>query len=245
MSNILRFKPNPITDYLLENWETIRDEFFDFHLKNSSIDFRKINTLANKPNVIIKRKTSKNTLEEKPFFVGDLYSTVLYLHADSLGYLEKEKINWNEYEIERIYEKNIEGMPTIGAWVKEYYKFTTLINFHTAQPGMWLTHHYGMDSNAHTVRCHLGLDDDPLCEFDLENERYVWKNGDLIGFRDGYVYHGVRHLGTKPRTIFLFDIDYSIIKPFIINDKPVPEPFIKRKDRIPPKIINWYDSNGL
>lgn len=242
MSNILRFKSNPITDYLTENWEIIRDEYFNFHLENTFLDFREINGLSNTPNAIVKRKTYKNTIEEKSFFVGDLYSTGLYVHTNSVGSAEKEKMNWGDHEVERIYEKTIIGMPTIGAWVKKYYKFTTLILFHTAQPGVWIAHHYGLDSNAYNVRCHLGLDDDPLCEFDLENERYVWKNGDLIGFKDGYVYHGVRHLGTKPRTILLFDMDYQLLKPYIVND-PSPykyeNPFVSRKDRVIPEITNW------
>jgi len=243
MSNILRFKPNPITDYLINNWEKIRDEFFDFHIKNTNLDFRSIHQLSNTPNAVVKRKTGKDPEVDKAFFIGDLYTTGIYVHSDALGYLEKQIMNWGDNETERIFEKTIKGMPTLGKWVNQYYKVTTSIQFHTAQPGMWLRHHYGIDSNSHVVRCHLGLDVDPLCEFDLENERYIWQNGELIGFKDGFVYHGARHLGTKPRTILLCDIYYSAVKSYIVND-PTPckyeLPFIRRQDRKLPIIENWY-----
>jgi hypothetical protein len=43
MSNIIRFRPNPITDYLTTHWESIRDEYINQKFLEMGIDVRQPN----------------------------------------------------------------------------------------------------------------------------------------------------------------------------------------------------------
>jgi hypothetical protein len=210
MSNIIRFNPNPFTDYLLQNWETIRDEYIAQRLNKFGINLLEVQQESNKLNGTTFHK-------KQPLFEGNIHAGALYAHREVLTPYEFKTLQWGDDEIERFWNDNIEQMPTVGAWLKEWFPHIASAVFYTAQPGSKINHHYGVDTQQNNVRIHLCLTDDPKCVFDIENERHVWKAGEIFGFDDCNYYHGIKHGGTNPRSVLVIDVEKSFMKPYAIN----------------------------
>lgn len=237
MSNILRFSPNPVTDYLTTNWQAIRDEYINLKLIEMGIDVQKINldsTYSTKLNQHLPIGKDKKIT---PFYKGNILSSTLYINECALSPSEKKLCNWGETEIERVFHDRINAIPTLKTWIEKYLKYCSSIWFATAQPGSQIRHHYGVDNNLPYFRIHLGLITDPSAFLDVENERYSWKDGELIGFDDVLKYHGMKHNGVSPRTILIVDISRNLLRE---HTKDYVEPaFIPRRDRTPPLIVDW------
>jgi hypothetical protein len=175
--------------------------------------------------------------EKKPLYEGNIIAVALYASIGVLSDTEISNLNWQPDEKERHWFDNIQGMPTLAKWIEDYKEHIESVVFYAAQPGAIINHHYGVDTAYQNIRIHLCLTADPDCWFDIENERHSWIEGDIFGFEDASFFHGIKHNGVKPRIVLAIDIHKSIMKEHAINWPN--RPFIPRKERVPPKIINW------
>ena len=230
MSKIIQFDPNPITDYLLENWQQILTEFLEQRKIKLGLDLLEVQNSSNKLNAVTHH-------EQRPLYEGNILAAALYIKKEVLSLAESKNMSWGADEQERWWMDNLEQMPTIKKWVYEHIDSLASCVFYTAQPGSCINHHYGVDSTKDNIRIHLCLTDDPECVFDIENERHVWKTGEIFGFDDALFYHAIKHKGINPRTVLVVDIKKSVMKPFAKNWPEVP--FIPRTQRTPPDIVNW------
>jgi hypothetical protein len=230
MSNYIRFKSNPVTDYLVNNWKQIRDEFISQRQQKLGLNLLEVQDQSNKLNAV-------TVHQKKPLYEGNIIAAALMVKKEVLSPPEAAGLQWKEDEEIRWYMDNVTGMPTLAKWVKTYLDSLACVVFYTAQPGSRINHHYGVDSTYHNLRLHLCLTEDNQCVFDIENERWSWKEGDLFGFDDAMYFHGIKHEGTKPRNILVIDIKKDLLREHAIDWQE--RPFLPRLERTPPEIYNW------
>lgn len=230
MSNYVKFNSNPVTDYLTDNWESIRDEFINQRIDKTGQNLLDVQLKSNKLN-------ATTVHEKKPLYQGSIVAVALYIKKEILSVPEAKQLNWRTDELERYWLDNLQGMPTLSKWIEQYKEHLSGVVFYAAQPGAVINHHYGVDSTYNNIRLHLCLTADPDCWFDIENERHSWVEGDIFGFDDASYFHGIKHTGTKPRIVLVIDIKKSLLKEHAIN-WPSRE-FVPRINRIPPQILNW------
>jgi hypothetical protein len=230
MSNFIRFNSNPVTDYLIHNWEKIRDEFIQQRKDKIGHNLLEVQSVSNKLNGITLH-------EKKSLYQGNIVAAALYVKAEILSSPEANQLNWQKSEEERWWYDNVSGMPTLAKWINDYKEYLAGVVFYAAQPGSIINHHYGVDSTYDNIRLHLCLTADPECVFDIENERHVWVEGDLFGFDDSSYFHGIKHNGTKPRIVLVIDVKKSLLKQYAINWSS--REFVPRLNRTPPQILNW------
>jgi len=230
MSNYIRFSPNPITGYLQDNWQLILDEFINQRLEMTNMNLYEVQSFSNK-------LQAQTVHLKKPLYEGRIVVVALYIHRNILAYAEKKQLEWKDDEDERWWNNNITGMPTITKWIKEHQSHLNGVVFYAAQPGSVINHHYGVDDSKNNFRIHLCLTGDPECKFNIENEVHAWTPGDLFGFDDTMVYHGMKHKGETPRIILSIDIDKEPLRDFAINF--VERPFVTSKLKTPPTIEEW------
>jgi hypothetical protein len=230
MSNFVRFNPNPITGYLTDNWTSIRDEFVLQRQQKMGHNLLEVQHSSNKLNAVTEH-------QKKPLYQGNIVAAALYVKNEILSPPEAKQLNWQADEQERWWMDNLTGMPTLASWINNYKQHIAGVVFYAAQPGAVINHHYGVDSTYDNLRLHLCLTQDPNCIFDIENEKWSWKEGDLFGFDDASYFHGIKHQGTNPRIVLVIDIKKDLLKPYAINwpDRP----FVPRTMRTPPEILNW------
>lgn len=231
MSNYIRFLPNPITDYLINNWKLIRDEFIQHRLEKTGLNLLEVQNSSNKLNF-------KETVHLKqPLFQGNIIAVALYVNRNILTVSEAKQMKWSEQEKDRCWDDNINGMPTIAKWLKEYQSHLDGVVFYAAQPGSHINHHYGVDDTYNNFRVHLCLTGDPDCKFNIENEIHSWTPGDLFAFDDAMYFHGIKHRGSDPRIILSIDIKKELLRDFAVNFTE--RPFISSKEKTPPLIVEW------
>lgn len=230
MSAYIRFKPNPITDYLIENWELIRDEFVAQRLAKTGKNLLEVQVESNKINYVSEVRNEK-------LFDGKIIAAALYLKPEVLTSSEAKQLNWQPAEKERIFKDNLEQMPTMKKWFDTYKDHIAAIIFYAAQPGSIIYPHYGVDSMYDNFRFHLCLTGDPECKFNIENEIYTWIPGDLFAFDDCMYLHGIKHRGTNPRIILTVDIKKTVMKDFAIDF--VQRPFVPVVNKTFPTINDW------
>lgn len=230
MSKIIKFNSNPITDYLLQNWQRILEEFLEQRRLKLGLNLLEVQNSSNKLNAVTFH-------EQKPLYEGNILAAALYLKKEVLSLAEAKNMAWGVDEEERWWPDNLEQMPTLKKWVIEHKDILASCVFYTAQPGSRINHHYGVDSTKDNIRIHLCLTDDPKCIFDIENQRHVWVAGEMFGFDDALFYHAIKHEGSNPRTVLVVDIKKSAMRPYAQNWPEVA--FIPRTQRTPPTILNW------
>lgn len=228
---------DPKLNYLTDNWQQIRDEFNTWAPTLLGVDgLTKEDTRAKKLNYIL-----KSAYQPGGWAYSGIFKSIPVLLRDSILDEHEAKANfWPNFRnggpTYMLREERVSGMPTIGKWIKENLEILGSAQFNICTPGSQLNHHWGLDYKY--VRCHLVLEEAEGCIFDIENERHEWVNGELFGFDDSMVLHGTKHFGTKPRTIFLFDILKSAVKD-AAKTWPI-KPWTARANR--PKIVikDWY-----
>ena len=235
MSNILRFaSPNPVTDYLSDNWQSIRDEYINYR--------RELHNVAQPLELNLEDRTNKpqvTTLHEKrPIYDGLINAQPVLVRPEAASPADRKRIPWwrEGVPIFRFPEAD-RLMPTLAHWVNTHEQHLASVVFYLNQPGSWIRHHYGPETNQNNFRLHLGLSTDPEAVFDLENQRYTWTDGDVMGFDDSNVYHGVKHLGTRPRLILAIDYRRTELLPYVQGYEP--REFIAKSLRQPPAIVDW------
>jgi len=230
MSAYIRFRPNPITDYLTENWELIRDEFIAQRKAKTGHNLLEVQDDSNKIN-------GPMVHNNKPVYLGKIIAAALYVKYEVLTPKESVQLNFPESEKERWWWDNVEQMPTLKKWINTYQEHLAAVVFYAAQPGSLINHHYGVDSTYQNFRLHLCLTGDPECKFNIENEIYSWVPGDLFGFDDAMYYHGIKHRGTQPRIILSIDIKKSALRAFAIDF--VERPYLSLSEKPFPIIQDW------
>lgn len=230
MSAYIRFRSNPITNYLTANWETIRDEFVAQRLAKMGHNLLEVQEDSNKLNYV-------SSIRKEKLFDGKIVAAALYVKPEVLTIPEAKQLNWQPNETERYWKDNIEQMPAIKKWFETYKEHVASVVFYAAQPGSVINHHFGVDSTRYNFRLHLCLTSDPECKFNIENEIYSWTPGDLFAFDDAMYFHGIKHRGTKPRIILAIDIKKTAIQEFAINF--VERPFIPVAHKPFPVIHDW------
>jgi hypothetical protein len=230
MSAYIKFKPNPITDYLIENWGLILDEFIAQRKAKMGHNLLEVQDESNKIN-------GPMVHNSKPVYLGKIIAAALYVKHEVLTPKESVQLNFPESEKERWWQDNIEQMPTLKKWINTYQEHLAAVVFYAAQPGSSINHHYGVDSTYQNFRLHLCLTGDPECKFNIENEIHSWVPGDLFGFDDAMYYHGIKHRGTTPRIILSIDIKKSALREFAIDF--VERPYLSLPEKPFPIIQDW------
>jgi hypothetical protein len=207
-----QFLPNPITDPLVENWETIRDQFFHHCVTlGERDDLGWVDKNSNqKPN------GTTWASDHSVLYTGEIRTHSLMIRSEQLSDYEKTAIGWQPTETIRWSWSNQYTQPWLWNWTVKHQNSIGAVTFITSFPGAKLTHHWGCDEVDYT-RIHVCLDEAENCVFNIEGWEYTWRNGECFGFDDGSVLHGTRHSGTKPRTILSVDILTSVIQPWIKN----------------------------
>ena len=239
MSLVLKFHSNPYTDPLVAKWQQIRDEYVELRRSVHGI----ANALEPNPNDQGNKPLVTTLHERRPIYEGQIHAVPLMCRPESASLADKIKIPiWHNYLEPIFLRKLYTMMPTVGAWAEANEEHLGSVVFYLNQPGSRISHHYGPETNHTNLRLHLGLSTDPQVEFDLENERYTWRDGELMGFDDSNVYHGVRHKGTKPRLVLTFDFNKQLLEPYIADPNYKPRTFMAKALRSPPKIQpEWLD----
>jgi aspartyl/asparaginyl beta-hydroxylase (cupin superfamily) len=63
------------------------------------------------------------------------------------------------------------------------------------------------------MRIHLGLVCDPECVITVGDQSRVWREGEIIAFKDGGPYlHSVAHNGTADRWVLVFDLTLDYLR---------------------------------
>ena len=231
MSHFIRFRSNPITDYLIDNYEKIRSEFLERQYRLTGLNLLEIQNTANKINPLTFRK-------QQPLYEGNMVISTVFLQRHVMGDTEIEKMKFTKDETERWFMHDTDkSMPTLKRWIDLNRDCVCSTYFLTAQPGSQINFHYGPDSNGSNFRLHLCLTDDPQCVFNIENELHTWKEGDLFAFDDTFVYHGIKHRGTRPRIIVAIDIKKIALYKHAINWER--RAFIPKLERTLPVIKEW------
>ena len=230
MSAYIRFRPNPITDYLIEHWEQIRDEFVAQRFAKTGKNLLELQDESTKLNYVSSRRKEK-------LFEGRIVAAALYVKPEVLTIPEAKQMNWQPNEIERRWEDNIDQMPTMKKWLNMYQEHLASVVFYAAQPGSVINHHFGVESTRYNFRVHLCLTGDPDCKFNIENEIYTWVPGDLFAFDDAMYFHGIKHRGTRPRIVLAVDIKKTTLQDFAIDF--VERPFIPDAQKPFPVIYDW------
>jgi len=230
MSHIIRFNRNNFLDYLTDNWKPISDEFSSWFLEHEKTHGPKI-----------KANVATAQTQSLPLYTGMFKSVVIKIEDTLLLESEARSLHWENFgktgAVKTLYrEQWLEQMPTLHQWVVQHYDIIGSVQFNTSMPGSLLRHHFGNDPKY--LRLHLTLKEAPGCMFNIENEIYEWKDGDLIGFDDAIVYHGTKHTGTEERVILVIDVLKSAVKEHAV-DWSIREGLTKR-DRSPVAIYNWY-----
>jgi len=113
MSKIIQFDPNPITDYLLENWQQILTEFLEQRKIKLGLDLLEVQNSSNKLNAVTHH-------EQRPLYEGNILAAALYIKKEVLSLAESKNMSWGADEQERWWMDNLEQMPTIKKWVYKH-----------------------------------------------------------------------------------------------------------------------------
>lgn len=230
----------PPINELLDNFDTIKSEFLALARRQKLAYRNKQMVLTPNPMYAGYNKTN----QKGQMYKGTYKSIQLFMRSTLLDDIEKKNGNWQPDETERLQRKYVREAPFHLEWIRKYKDLVGAVNYNISYPGSRLSHHLGLNPNY--IRLHMGVVvNDNACVFDIENWRYVWKERELMGFDDYYVYHGTNHSieSNSPRAILMIDLDKNYLKPYALN-WPV------RTERIPLKLllainpIKGWDTNG-
>jgi len=208
-SPYIYFNSNPLTDALLNNKQTILNEFMVAAKQRYLIsDNGQFLTHSR----ILKKYSKKSN---DVMYSGNFKSITLYMTSNFLDEPEKIEANWKPTEQERFAQHLLDVMPWTQSFILENKNVIGSYNFNVSYPGSRLVHHLGLDANY--IRLHYCIKASPSCVFDIEGWRHEWQDGELFGFDDGNVFHGTNHennVDATPRIILIVDVLKSYLKPY-------------------------------
>ena len=216
-SHYMYFDPNPITDPLELNYDTVKNEFYDLlrfeqHIKNTGGENPALNW-----GMEMGKKLNRESMsfDGAPLYFGNFKAIPVFLRKSLLDDAEKRDMVWGEKEQRRIYHTRLKQMPFLRDWIDANFDAIGAVTFNIMHPGTTLNHHWGLDRRY--LRCHLCFKADPYCVFDIQGEQHAWKEKEIFGFDDGSVLHGTAHRGSDFRIIMLFDVLKTSLRPYTKN----------------------------
>jgi hypothetical protein len=209
-SPYIRFRSNPYTDPLVENWHAIRDQYFHAAMMENQRD----------TDGWLRNDTGAKPNRETINFSGVLYegkfkSMSMFLRDSITDEKEKVALKWKHDESSRWWPGRAERMPWMAGYVREHEDHIAGVTFNTAMPDSTLNHHWGLDPRY--LRVHLCLEEAEGCAFNIEGWEHTWREGELFAFDDAWVLHGTKHVGSTPRSIMLIDISKELLRPYAIS----------------------------
>jgi len=203
----IRFRSNPYTDPLIENWQLIRDQYFLACEVEGQRDSQGwlTNNRGNKVNGV-----TRNFGEV--LYSGKIKTVSLMLRNCITDARERAAMNMHDKEEMRWYPMRCNTMPWLFEYTKANLDNISGVTFNTALPGTKLNHHWGLDENY--IRIHLCLEHAGGCVFNIEGWEHQWETGELFGFDDAHVLHGTKHTGTVPRSILIVDLHKNAIRSY-------------------------------
>lgn len=227
----LYFNSSPLTDSLVNNWQTIRDEFYT--LLSTEFNY---NAVFNKINPQVKHDPNG---ENHILYNGRFNSVPVYLKRELLDRYEAK--DWPEDRKEVMYDARLKHLPFLTNFINEYKHIMGATTFNISFPGSLLSHHFGLSPDY--LRLHLCLKEDHNCIFDIENWRHTWKEGELFAFDDAHVLHGTKHYSTDSSTnriILLIDIKKDYLKQYAKSWPSRTE----KPERFPiPNLRGWVENS--
>jgi hypothetical protein len=209
-SPYIYFNSNPIVDEIINNRQTIINEFFAAAKhRQLTTDYNKLNTESDFLNEAVSKKANASMYD------GSFKSITLYMTNKLLDEPEKKEANWGVDETERFNKELVRLMPWSTTFIFKHKNNIGAFNFNISYPGSRLDHHLGLDSNY--IRLHFCIQASPHCVFDIEGWKHVWEEGEIFGFDDGNVFHGTNHKdaeGATPRIILMIDMLKSCLEPY-------------------------------
>jgi len=211
-SPYIYFNNNSVTDKLLENQQTILDEFI------AAAKYRHIITTRGKfiHHINLLKDQSKKLNDS--MYSGSFKNITLYMTSNFMDDKEKLEVDWKLWEHERFASNVLELMPWTNSFILEHKDIIGSYQFSISYPGSRLVHHLGLDSDY--IRLHFCVQESPHCIFDIEGWRHIWKHGELFGFDDANVLHGTDHSnlpGSTHRIILIIDMLKSYLQPYAIT----------------------------
>lgn len=205
------FNTNPAIQDLLDNFLILKQEFYRL------AQYYKLCGPEHK--LYVDPDTSKinKTNQYGKMYKGTYKSIQLFMRDTLLDDIEKEDGKWKPDEKVRIRLQLEYVAPYHFKYIGNYQSIIGAVNYNISYPGSRLSHHYGLDKNY--IRLHLCIVESSKCVFDIENWRHSWKEGEIFGFDDYYVFHGTNHDITckQPRSILMIDMKKDYLKEYAIT----------------------------
>jgi aspartyl/asparaginyl beta-hydroxylase (cupin superfamily) len=193
----------PVCQNLINNWEKIRQEVLNFvEMPNTLFDYPKYDVYAD--DGITSYSLYKNLWKAVPVseFKGEFITTQ---GNDQTSFYVRQVVAYAKRSCPSIHE-SIKDLEADGKLVNGF--ISKLV------PGSKINPHRGRTPDF--MRIHLGLVCDPDCKLTVGSETRVWKEGEIIAFKDGGPYpHSVEHFGRSQRIILSVDVDLNYLAEFV------------------------------
>lgn len=96
----------------------------------------------------------------------------------------------------------------------EAHKCIKLAMFSLLEPGCKILPHRGPFRGCIRVHLCLQAPGTDLCHIKVNNEQYIWKDGEVVAFDDTYFY-SVENNSSSDRIILFLDVERHLALPFI------------------------------
>ena len=126
----IEFDPNPYTTPLVENWRTIRDQYWNAAMAENQRDHQ--GWLVNDAGM----KANRETINFKGvLYEGRFKSMCLFLRDSITDEKEKEALRWGTDEKQRWWPRRAERMPWLAEFVRQHEDIIAGCTFNTSMPG--------------------------------------------------------------------------------------------------------------
>jgi len=198
MTYFIKPGPDPISEYIRNNYIKLKAEFFEEWFPM---------TTNNKPQYMMQpgRMLYENTIKVSAAKLSKKLLDKNELKIVNFP-LEKDNIYPLKTRMPAVYEK----VPTWAALLETHNDVIDQLFVDIAYPGASISSHYGVSS--HCYRLHLCLQTNPGFVFNIEGELKGWAEGPggMFMFDDGKLYHGVSYDpstgGPQTRIVAILDI---------------------------------------
>ncbi len=188
MKHILPFD-GPIADFMRENYQTLKDEFFNYGMS---------------PFVFPKPKYIRDN--GVLLYSGKINIIPLKLAKVLLDRNERIAANWvtdeatHRFPVKTRRPDDYAKMVTWDKMLTEFENEIEQVFFNIAYPGASLSYHYGV--SKHCWRAHVCMQENQGFTFVIEDEQTKWFEGmdHSFKFDDGNLWHGVEYVEINDAT---------------------------------------------
>ena len=195
-------KTLPVVKELLENFDEIKKEIFDFIETGKAYkyydEYEYVDQITGE---------SKKKLYEKDWKIFGI------ARMDWEGIDESIHAPIKDDLTNRIIKIVQRRCKKTGDILKKYENQKVLQNgfISSLTPGSKIHPHRGW--NDKVLRVHLCFTDDPACVITVNGEKQSWKEKEILAFVD-YDVHSVEHNGSKERVILIFDVPFECVEKY-------------------------------